>query len=130
MLLTTNETRTSDFIGREQELAQLKTVLDDALSGRGRVVMLAGEPGIGKTRLAHELVALAEQRGARVLWGWCYEHRGALFSQATILMLLFSRFIVPSSLVLLVLWIAVVPLVFMFVVAFMISSGHFLLATS
>ena len=39
--------------------------------------MLAGEPGIGKTRTAQELVSLAEQNGAHVLWGWCYEHRGA-----------------------------------------------------
>ena len=39
--------------------------------------MLAGEPGIGKTRIAQELVSLAEDRGAKVLWGWCYEHRGA-----------------------------------------------------
>ena len=41
------------------------------------MVMLSGEPGIGKTRLAQELVAVAERRGARVLWGWCYEHQGA-----------------------------------------------------
>lgn len=58
-------------------MAALTVALDDALLGRGRLVMLAGEPGIGKTRLAHELAGLAELRGARVLWGWCYEHRGA-----------------------------------------------------
>lgn len=39
--------------------------------------MLAGEPGIGKTRIAHELVALAETKGAKTLWGWCYERQGA-----------------------------------------------------
>ena len=66
-----------NFIGRQQELAVLTVALDDALSGRGCLVMLAGEPGIGKTRMAQELAVLAEQRGARVLWGWCYEHRGA-----------------------------------------------------
>ncbi len=43
------------FVGRQQELAVLTAALDDALSGRGRLVMLAGEPGIGKTRLAREL---------------------------------------------------------------------------
>jgi hypothetical protein len=39
------------FVGRQREMDQLKTALEDALSGQGRLVMLAGEPGIGKTRL-------------------------------------------------------------------------------
>ena len=58
-------------------MAELQSALDDTLSGHGRIVMRAGEPGIGKTRIAQELVSLAEDRGAKVLWGWCYEHRGA-----------------------------------------------------
>ena len=65
------------FVGRHQELNQLKAALDDALSGQGQLVMLAGEPGIGKTRTAEELAMLAEQRGALVLWGRCYEEVGA-----------------------------------------------------
>ncbi len=39
--------------------------------------MLAGEPGIGKTRTAQELAAHAETQGTRVLWGRCHEGRGA-----------------------------------------------------
>jgi tetratricopeptide (TPR) repeat protein len=58
-------------------MAELDGGLDDALSGRGRIVMLAGEPGIGKTRLAQELASRAESMGAQVLWGWCYEREGA-----------------------------------------------------
>ncbi len=65
------------FIGRQSELAVLTAALDDALAGRGQIVMLAGEPGIGKTRLAQELASLAESLGALVMWGWCYEHTGA-----------------------------------------------------
>lgn len=65
------------FVGRQQELVQLRAALDDTLSGRGQVVMLAGEPGIGKTRLAQELTFRAESLGAQVLWGRCYEHVGA-----------------------------------------------------
>jgi len=65
------------FVGRHQEMAQLKAALDDALSGHGRLVMLVGEPGIGKTRTAQELAVLAGQRGAQVLWGRCYEEEGA-----------------------------------------------------
>ena len=75
--LTSNESRESGFIGRQKELAVLTTALNDALAGRGQMVMLAGEPGIGKTRLAQELASLSEQRGARVFWGWCYERQGA-----------------------------------------------------
>ena len=65
------------FVGRHQEMAQLKAALDDALAGHGRLVMLVGEPGIGKTRTAQELAALAETLGAQVFWGRCYEEQGA-----------------------------------------------------
>ena len=60
------------FVGRQREMAELTTALNDALSGQGRLVMLAGEPGIGKTRTAQELGVLAEQRGAQNLWGRCH----------------------------------------------------------
>jgi predicted ATPase len=40
------------FVGRQQELAVLTAALNDTLSGHGRLVMLACEPAIGKTRLA------------------------------------------------------------------------------
>jgi predicted ATPase/DNA-binding CsgD family transcriptional regulator len=65
------------FVGRQREMGELQAALADALSGHGRLVMLVGEPGIGKTRTAQELAAVAGQRGAQVLWGWCYEERGA-----------------------------------------------------
>jgi DNA-binding SARP family transcriptional activator len=65
------------FVGRERELAELVGGLDDALAGRGRVFLLAGEPGIGKSRLAEELTADARARGARVLVGRCWEAGGA-----------------------------------------------------
>ncbi|MFQ6029083.1 MAG: AAA family ATPase, partial [Dehalococcoidia bacterium] len=67
----------SGFVGRRDEMAELTTALDDALASHGRLFMLVGEPGIGKTRTAQELAALAEQRGAQVFWGWCYEEAGA-----------------------------------------------------
>jgi class 3 adenylate cyclase len=61
------------FVGRRQELDQLKGALEDTLSGRGRLMMLVGEPGIGKTRLAQEFAVYASLRGAQVLTGRCYE---------------------------------------------------------
>jgi predicted ATPase len=65
------------FVGRQREMGKLKEVLEDAISGQGRLLMLVGEPGIGKTHTAQELAAHAETRGAHVLWGWCYEEEGA-----------------------------------------------------
>ncbi len=59
------------------EMAELRDALDDAMAGQGRSVMLAGEPGIGKTRTAQELGSHATALGAKVLWGWCYEREGA-----------------------------------------------------
>ncbi len=65
------------FVGRERELAQLGGALDDVLGGHGRLVLLAGEPGIGKSQLADELLRRARARGARVLVGRCWEAGGA-----------------------------------------------------
>ncbi len=61
------------FVGRRQEMDQLKSALENALSGRGTLAMLVGEPGIGKTRLAEEFAVYASLRGARVLTGHCFE---------------------------------------------------------
>ncbi len=65
------------FVGRERELERLRGALDDALAGRGSVVMLVGEPGIGKTRTVSELETYARMRGAKVLWGRAHESSGA-----------------------------------------------------
>jgi AAA ATPase domain len=65
------------FVGRERETHELRAGLDDALAGRGRLFLVAGEPGIGKSRLADELAVEARARGAEVLWGRCWEAGGA-----------------------------------------------------
>ena len=71
------ETPRGAFVGREPELAELVAGLDDAFAGRGHLFLLAGEPGIGKSRLAEELIVRARARGARVLVGRCWEAGGA-----------------------------------------------------
>jgi DNA-binding SARP family transcriptional activator/tetratricopeptide (TPR) repeat protein len=65
------------FVGREQELDELSTALDGAFAGRMSLILIAGEPGIGKSRLADQASALGEARGARILWGRCWEVGGA-----------------------------------------------------
>ena len=71
------ETTRGAFVGREEELADLMVGLDDAIAGHGRLFLLVGEPGIGKSRLAEELTAVARARGARMLVGRCWEAGGA-----------------------------------------------------
>lgn len=65
------------FVGRSGELASLMGGLDDAVSGCGRLFLLGGEAGMGKSRLAAELAARGRERGARVLEGRCWEAGGA-----------------------------------------------------
>src|SRR5262249_49486779 len=54
------------FIGRAQEMAVLRAAIDAAVGGQASLVMVAGEPGIGKTRLAEEAGAYARLQGAQV----------------------------------------------------------------
>ncbi len=65
------------FVGRERELAELRAGLDDVSAGHGRLFLLSGEPGIGKTRLAEEICNDASARGMRVVWGRSWEGGGA-----------------------------------------------------
>jgi ActR/RegA family two-component response regulator/tetratricopeptide (TPR) repeat protein len=65
------------FVGRETEQRFLGAELARAAGGRGRVVLVAGDNGIGKTSLALEFSTLARGRGALVLWGHCDETHGA-----------------------------------------------------
>jgi tetratricopeptide (TPR) repeat protein len=64
-------------VGREREMEELLDALDGAVGGDGRLVLLAGEPGIGKSRLADELSLRAHAVGAEVRWGRCWEAGGA-----------------------------------------------------
>jgi class 3 adenylate cyclase/tetratricopeptide (TPR) repeat protein len=59
------------FVGRERELAQLETLLADVRAGQARRTAIVAPPGVGKTRLADELLRRAEGLGCRVLRGYC-----------------------------------------------------------
>ena len=56
------------LVGRDRELARVTRLLDDAVAGRGRLVLCTGEAGIGKTRLAGVAAAVASARGVPVAW--------------------------------------------------------------
>jgi class 3 adenylate cyclase len=64
------------FVGRDAELERLGQLWKEAAAGERRIALLAGEPGVGKTRLAAELAASAHREGAVVLAGRCDEDLG------------------------------------------------------
>ena len=68
---------TAGLVGRATELATLRAALDAAAAGRGALVLVAGEPGIGKTTLLSETARIAADRGARVLRGRCWDGDGS-----------------------------------------------------
>jgi hypothetical protein len=67
----------SPLVGREEPLTRLTRTLDEAIAGIGRLVLVSGEPGVGKTRLALEVLEVAQARGARSAVGACWEGAGA-----------------------------------------------------
>ncbi|TPV92722.1 MAG: hypothetical protein B7733_24265 [Myxococcales bacterium FL481] len=64
--------RMHPLVGRRQELAALTRGLDDAVSGRGNLWFVCGEPGIGKSRLLEEMAAAASDRDMHVFWARCW----------------------------------------------------------
>jgi len=67
---------TSQFIGRQHELTLIWNQYKVACTGSARVVLLSGEPGIGKTRLLEEFTALAVEDGATILQGSASDFEG------------------------------------------------------
>ncbi|HEY41443.1 MAG TPA: protein kinase [Dehalococcoidia bacterium] len=61
------------FVGREPEQKQLQAAFDGAMSGQGALMMVVGEPGIGKTALCEQLSTYVTLRGGKMLVGHCYE---------------------------------------------------------
>lgn len=58
-----------DLIGREAEMSRIRACLDAARAGKGQLVILTGEAGIGKTRLAEEVAEAGNLLGCIVVWG-------------------------------------------------------------
>ncbi|MGB9248462.1 MAG: BTAD domain-containing putative transcriptional regulator, partial [Mycobacterium sp.] len=68
---------TGPFVGRGSELERLLSAWQTSLGGGACAALIAGEPGVGKTRLAGEWSRQAYEQGAVVLYGRCYEDLGA-----------------------------------------------------
>src|SRR5262245_42223950 len=64
----------SRFGGRTDEMAAVETAMARAFDGQGRVIGVVGEPGVGKSRLCHELTERARARGVRVHSAHCVAH--------------------------------------------------------
>ena len=65
-----------DLVGRQEVLGLLEQAIDEAIRGRGGLVLLTGDPGIGKTAVASRATDHAAAGGARVLWASCWEGEG------------------------------------------------------
>jgi predicted ATPase/DNA-binding winged helix-turn-helix (wHTH) protein len=65
------------FVGRGAELARIEAVLDNVEVGHGRLLLVSGEPGIGKSRFVGELASRAHAHRAVVALGHCREDDGA-----------------------------------------------------
>jgi hypothetical protein len=65
------------FLGRNRELESVAQSCEKAVEGRGGLLLVVGEPGIGKTRLAEEAAAIAAHQGMVVAWGRAWETGGA-----------------------------------------------------
>jgi class 3 adenylate cyclase/tetratricopeptide (TPR) repeat protein len=67
------------FVGRDDELSRLGHLWKEAATGERRAVLVAGEPGVGKTRLGAQLARQVHEEGATVLGGRCDEDLGVPF---------------------------------------------------
>jgi len=65
--------------GRGREIDELRLSLDSMRQGRGSTILVAGEAGSGKTRLAKEFLAIAKAQNVIVLYGWCLSNAAIPF---------------------------------------------------
>jgi serine/threonine protein kinase/tetratricopeptide (TPR) repeat protein len=84
------------LIGRESEYRELTRRLEAAMAGSGSLVMIGGEPGIGKTHLARSLLREAALRGCFTVTGHCYEMEGAPPYAPFVEMLEYSAMVAPQ----------------------------------
>ena len=87
----------SPFVGRDKEYGQLLGLLARLTAGNGQLVLIAGEAGIGKSRLMHEMASHARQQGLPVLATHCYEIERAIAYQPVIDLVMQAWQAVPQA---------------------------------
>ncbi len=65
------------LVGRQREIEELLGGVEEAKEGNGKLFLITGEPGIGKTRLAEEVAGAARKRSAQVVWSRCWNPAGS-----------------------------------------------------
>src|SRR5262245_1472977 len=65
------------YVGRSEERATLRRLVERAVAGSGSIALIAGEAGLGKTRLVDEIALEARARGMFVVRGQCHDMEGA-----------------------------------------------------
>lgn len=76
-----NQLERPPFVGRRQEMAVLQALWEQAAQGRGHMIFISGEAGVGKTRLTEEFAALVRWHGGMVARGHCFQSEHILPNQ-------------------------------------------------
>jgi hypothetical protein len=92
-----SQARRLPLIGRDAERAELLRALDQALAGQGSLVMVGGEPGIGKTHLTTAILDEGRRRGCFSVTGHCYDGEGAASYMPFIEILEYSAQVAPRD---------------------------------
>lgn len=87
------------FVGREEQLIQLRGRVGSAVDGNGSLVLIGGEPGVGKTALVRQVIGEAERRGALAVFGRCYESEGSVAYSPFVEMLEQALSLMPADMI-------------------------------
>ena len=91
--------KTAPFVGPDAQLSILRDRLASTIDGHGGMVLVGGEPGVGKTALVRQLIAEAERRGAFAVFGRCYESEGTVAYSPFVEMLEQAMSLMPADVV-------------------------------
>ncbi|HUR76534.1 MAG TPA: AAA family ATPase [Acidimicrobiales bacterium] len=87
------------FVAREEQLGVLRDRVASTIDGHGSLVLIGGEPGVGKTALVRRVINEAERRGALAVFGRCYESEGSVAYSPFVEMLEQALSLMPADVV-------------------------------
>ena len=89
--------KTQVFVGRTEQLKLLSGKVASTVDGHGGLVLIGGEPGVGKTSLVRQVINDAERRGALAVFGRCYESEGSVAYSPFVEMLEQALSLIPAD---------------------------------